>query len=201
MQIPILRRTGSNSSVTPWCLMENNIAKERETNLYWKKILDTMNDGLMLVGTDGTILEINGAFTRLTGYYSNDIVGRRCTLLRCDACEITLENGDGAWCTLFKRGQDVRKRCIVTKKDGTYLPTLKNASLLKNEHGRHLGAVETLTDISEIDRLDNEVDQLSRHFDESSGFYGILGKAALIEALKESGEINPRPLASSALAG
>ena len=163
--------------------MENYLMKERETNRYWKKILDTMNDGLMLVGTDGTILEVNGAFTRLTGYEANDVVGRSCTLLRCDACETTLGGGDGAWCTLFKRGQDVRKRCIVTRKDGTYLPTLKNASLLKDEDGRPLGAVETLTDISEIERLDNEVDQLSRHFDESSGFYGIVGKSAIMQKL------------------
>jgi transcriptional regulator with PAS, ATPase and Fis domain len=41
--------------------------------------------------------------------------------------------------------------------------------------------VETLTDISETDRLDSQVDHLSRHFDEPGGFYGIVGKSAIMQ--------------------
>ena len=155
--------------------------KERESNRYWKKILDTMNDGLMLVGLDGTILEVNRAFTRLTGYDAVEVEGSRCTVLKCDACDISPDGKDGVWCSFFKRGRDVRKRCIVTRKDGSYLSALKNASLLKDDDGRILGAVETLTDISETDRLDSQIDQLSRHFDESSGFHGIVGKSAIMQ--------------------
>ncbi len=140
-----------------------------------------MNDGLMLVGLDGTILEVNSAFTRLTGYEADDVEGNRCTILRCDACDTQPDGEKGPWCNLFKRAQDVRKRCIVTRKDGSYLSALKNASLLKDDEGGILGAVETLTDISETDRLDSEVDQLSRHFDESDGFHGIIGKSTVMQ--------------------
>ena len=155
--------------------------KERETNRFWKKILDTMNDGLMLVGLDGTILEVNSAFTRLTGYDPGEVEGSPCTVLRCDACDICLEDKGDVWCNLFKKGRDVRKRCIITRKDGSYLSALKNASLLKDDDGRILGAVETLTDISETDRLDSQVDHLSRHFDEPGWFYGIVGKSAIMQ--------------------
>ena len=80
--------------------------QDQELNRYWKKIIDTMNDGLILVSPDGTILMVNQAFERLTGFTSEEIVGRPCTILNCDACEITLQKGRKKWCSLFERGRD-----------------------------------------------------------------------------------------------
>jgi len=155
--------------------------KEDEINLYWRLIIDTMNDGLILVGTDGTIVMVNQAFEELTGYASDEVIGRPCTILNCDACEKTLKQEHGKWCTLFDYEQDVKRRCLIMKKDGTYLTILKNASIIKNDQGVVLGAVETLTDITEIDRLDHEIDQLSRQIDNEGGFHGIIGKTPIIQ--------------------
>lgn len=151
--------------------------KEREINRHWKKILNTMNDGFMLVGPDGTILMVNRAFESLTGYTSDEVVGRPCTILNCDACDRLIKEEKSAWCSLFDRGQDVRKRCIVMKKDGTYLPAIKNASLLKDDEGAYIGAVETLMDLTQLDRLDQEIDQLSLQLDAEGGFHGLVGKS------------------------
>ena len=157
--------------------------KEDEINLYWRLIIDTMNDGLILVGTDGTIVMVNQAFEQLTGYASDEVIGRPCTILNCDACETTLKQRKEKWCTLFDYEQDVKRRCLIVKKDGTYLTILKNASIIKNDQGVVLGAVETLTDISEIDRLDHEIDHLSRQIDNDSGFHGIIGKSKVIQKI------------------
>ena len=64
---------------------------EKEINRYWKKIVNTMTEGLMLVGPDGTIIMVNEAFEKLTGYTANEVIGRACTLLECDACEGTMK--------------------------------------------------------------------------------------------------------------
>jgi transcriptional regulator with PAS, ATPase and Fis domain len=93
----------------------------------------------------------------------------------------TLKQEHGKWCTLFDYEQDVKRRCLIMKKDGTYLTILKNASIIKNDQGVVLGAVETLTDISEIDRLDHEIDVLSRQIDNDGGFHGIIGKTSIIQ--------------------
>lgn len=151
--------------------------KEQEINRHWKKILDTMTEGLMLIGTDGTILTVNQAFERLLGYTATEVVGRPCSILNCDVCERLIERGEKDWCTLFRQQQDVRKRCIIMKKDGTYLPALKNASLLRDDNGAALGAVETITDLTQMDRLDQEIDQLSLQMDAEGGFHGIVGKS------------------------
>jgi len=155
--------------------------KEQEINRYWKRVINTMNDGLMIVGTDGSIIMVNEAFEQLTGYTSDEVLGRPCTLLKCDACERALNQEHGGWCALFDHEQDIKRRCLVMKKDGTYLPVLKNASILKDEKGVPLGSVETLTDISEIDRLDEEICQLSRQLDRDGDFHGIIGKSPVIQ--------------------
>jgi PAS domain S-box-containing protein len=60
---------------------------EAQINRYWKRIVNTMNDGLMIIGTDGTVISVNRAFERITGYSAGDVVGRSCTLLQCDGCD------------------------------------------------------------------------------------------------------------------
>jgi PAS domain S-box-containing protein len=159
--------------------------EEAEIHQHLGKIINAMNDGLMLIGTDGTIIMVNQAFEHLTGYSLDEVRGRPCTLLNCDGCEKTLQTGNSAWCMLFEQGQDLRKRCMVMKKNGTYLPVLKSASLLRDDQGALIGSVETLTDISEIERCEEEVHLLSRQLDMEDGFYGIVGKSPAMQRVFE----------------
>jgi PAS domain S-box-containing protein len=154
---------------------------EMEMNRYWKKIVGTMNEGLMLVGQDGTILMVNKAFEELTGYLASEVIGRPCTLLECDACEGAMKASANRWCKLFEEGQVIKCRCHLLKKDGTYVSALKNAAVLKDDNGAAMGAVEILTDLSELVRLDQKVELLSRQLDEEDGFRGMIGKSAIMQ--------------------
>lgn len=153
--------------------------KEHEINKYWARVINTMNDALMIISKEGIILAVNQSFEEMTGYTAEEITGKPCTLLECDACEKAINNHSGAWCKLFENDrQDIRKcRCEIKKKDGTYLPALKNASVLHDEKDLTLGAVETLTDISEVARLDEKVERLSRQLDSDHGYNGIIGSS------------------------
>jgi PAS domain S-box-containing protein len=153
----------------------------QQNNLYLKNILNTMNEGLLLVAPDGTMLMVNKAFEHLTGFASDEVVGRPCTLLNCDACETTLKKDGPSWCSLFETGEVVKKRCSLIRKDGSCLAILKNASLLKDDQGVTLGAVETLTDISELERLNQEVHQLSSQLQSDTGFHGIVGQSQAMQ--------------------
>ena len=104
--------------------------EEKEINRSWRRIIDTMNDGLMLIGTDGAVIMVNRAFEKLTGYTSDEVIGRSCKILNCDACEKAVQQGDRAWCSFFEKDEEVKTRCTIIKKDGSYLPVLKNAALL-----------------------------------------------------------------------
>src|SRR5271157_3364182 len=117
--------------------------QEEKINRYLKEIINTMNDGLMVASPDGTILMVNQAFEQIMSYRREEIIGRPCTILKCDSCSTPRPGGQGHWCDLFERGAATRKRCLYMRKDGTYVPILKNAALLRDETGQVLGAVET----------------------------------------------------------
>ncbi len=149
----------------------------KDINRHWERVINTMSEALLIISKEGRILSVNHSFEEMTGYTADDVFGRPCTLLECQACEMTINNDRGGWCKLFEPEQpEMRRcRCSIKKKDGTFLPALKNASVLRDDDGTVLGAVETLTDLSEVDRLDRKVEILSRQLDENSGFGGLIG--------------------------
>ncbi len=150
---------------------------------YWKRIINTMNDGLMLIGPDGNIIMVNQSFERLTGYTSEEIIGRHCTILECDACERVIQDDGKSLCALFQPGKKDIKRChcLIRKKDGELLSALKNASVLKDDDGTAVGVVETIADLSELHKLEEEVDRLTRQIDYGEGFHGIIGKSTVMQ--------------------
>ena len=143
----------------------------------WEKIFHIVNDGLMLVRPDGSIFRANHALEALLGYSRNELNGKHCAIINCDACDRLATHKGEPCCKLFQDGEDIKKKCLVNKKDGSYLPVLKNATILQNDQGRLIGAVETFTDISEIQQLDRKVTLLSRHVYGENGFQGIIGQS------------------------
>jgi len=149
---------------------------------FWKRIVNTMNEGLLLISPEGTILMVNQAFEDLTGYKAEEAVGKPCTLLKCDACELIMSEDSPHWCELFSREQsDMRQcRCMILKKDGTWLPALKNASVLR-QGSQCVGVVETITDISALDELREKIRELSEQVEGDGGFHGIIGESEPME--------------------
>ena len=157
----------------------------KELHKYWNRIINTMHEGLIVIASDGTIIMANQSFERLIGYTSKDMIGKPCTMLECDACELAIksEESQDRWCALFDPAHPGLKqcRCNLLKKDGTYMSALKNATVLRDEEGNPIGAVETITDISKLHRLDQEVAQLSRQLNSEDGFYGIIGISSVMQ--------------------
>jgi two-component system response regulator HydG len=167
-----------------------------EINRYWGRVIDTLNDALMIISKEGKILAANRSFEEMTGYSTEEITGKSCRLLKCDACEKAIKDDSSGWCILFEQPQGgIRKcRCEIARKDGTFITALKNASVLFDEDGSLLGAVETLTDISELDRLDKRVEFLTQQLDETDGYCGtflVLSKRQRIVTLRSLSRANP----------
>jgi PAS domain S-box-containing protein len=141
---------------------------------YLEEIIETMNEGLFIVGPDGRLSMVNGALERLTGFSRAELLGRPCTVLNCDACRISRREGRDHWCRLFDERKQSRKHCRIVRKDGSCVDVVKNATLLM-EDGRVIAGVETLTDLSELVERDRRIEELSRHWD--TGFHGMVGES------------------------
>lgn len=153
---------------------------EQEILRHLPEIVNTMNDGLFLVRPDGTIMMVNDALSRITGYSREELLESPCSVLECDICRIARRKGSKHWCALFRSGKETSRNCHLRRKDGTIVHVLKNAALLRDEHGTVLGTVETLTDVTEIDRREDTIRQLSRMFDQDGAFHGMIGRTPVM---------------------
>ena len=156
---------------------------DEEYSQYWKTIVDTMADGLMVVDPEGVIISINEAMETITGYSKDELVGQSCAILDCDTCFGTRAEGHDKYCALFKEGHVTRRKCMLRKKDGKPLYVHKNAAVLKDSGGRVIGGVETLTDLSEVVSKDRVITRLRRELSGKDGFKGILGTSPAMQQI------------------
>jgi two-component system response regulator HydG len=148
---------------------------EEEVDRYWKTIVDTIRDGIIVVDTTGSILSVNKALETITGYSHQELIGQKCSILNCSVYNLAREKCGEHWCLLFKTGAMNMRRCTIMRKDGTYVPVLKNASLLHDSKGRVIGAVETVTDITEIVEKNKQIAAIRQHLRSEDAFQGLIG--------------------------
>ncbi len=152
---------------------------------YWKTIVDTLQDGLMVIDVEGNILAANPAAEQLTGYAADELVGSNCRMLNCTGCELYGRGPGKDWCSLFEKGEVRAKKCLITKKNLKAAHVLKNASVLRDSNGNMIGSVETLTDISEVIRQQQEIESLRKSCRLDEGFHGMLGETPAMNHLFE----------------
>jgi len=152
---------------------------------YWKIIVNTLREALLVVDTGGKIIAVNPSAEKLTGYSAGEMVGQSCRILGCTGCKIKGEGLGVHWCGLYAKGEVQAKRCLITTKDGRAVHVIKNAAVLRDNDGNNIGAVETLTDMSEIVRQQEEIAALRRSCQFQGGHYGIIGEAPPMQQLFE----------------
>jgi two-component system, NtrC family, response regulator HydG len=152
-------------------------------NSFYKAAVETMQDGLLVVNTDGIIMAVNTSFETMSGYSSRELVGRRCTMLNCTGCKILGGNGGAPWCGMFIRGGIRNRRCRLEAKNGARVDAIKSATVLRDESGQVTGAVETLSDISEMVRQEERINLLRSNLKVHSGNFGILGSSTSVQRL------------------
>jgi two-component system response regulator HydG len=147
---------------------------------YWKTVVDTLQDGLMVVDAAGNIVAMNPAAEKLTGYRAEELIGRNCRILNCTGCQILDGREGNPFCGLFATSAVREKQCLITNKDQRAVHVMKNASVLKDDNDRVIGAVEMFTDQSELVHKQMEVDSLRKSCHLEEGFKGIVGRSDAI---------------------
>ncbi|MCU0586665.1 MAG: sigma 54-interacting transcriptional regulator [Syntrophobacteraceae bacterium] len=146
-------------------------------------LVATMQDGLLVVDTEGRILAVNAAFLEMTGYTSAELVGKPCTVLNCTGCEIYGEKDGHRFCALFEKGAVRNRRCGITARDGHTVHVVKSATVLHDQDGRVVSAVETLNNVSELVRREEEIQSLRLSLYQEGYASGIVGNSRSIQAL------------------
>jgi len=154
---------------------------EHPLNLYWKTVVDTIQEGVMVVDQEGAIVSANRALENITGYARDELVGAPCMVLNCSTCEKVRHKRGEKWCHLFASGSVSSQQCDIVTKSGRRIRVLKNASVLYDGEGKVLGAVETLTDLTEIIERDTQIEAFRRELRARDGFHGMVGVSAAMK--------------------
>jgi len=156
-----------------------------DLSAYWKTIVDTLQDGVVVVDPYGRIVAVNPAAEKLTGYSAAELIDQSCRVLDCTGCRIIGQGSGRNWCGLYRAGGVKAKRCTITNKEHRTITVIKNASILYNHQGEMIGAVETIKDMSQIVRQQDEIHNLRRTLHLDDGYHGILGHSPVMQSMFE----------------
>ncbi len=149
----------------------------QDLETYWRTVVDTIQDGVMIVDPRGRIVSVNRAFMEITGYPREELVGAPCTVINCTSCDIARENESCHWCVMFQKGELRKQRCSISRKDGSAVHVLKNASVLKNGAGVVIGAVETMTDVTGLLEKETQIATFRKELQAADVFHGLIGRS------------------------
>ncbi|HID56742.1 TPA: PAS domain-containing protein [Candidatus Poribacteria bacterium] len=138
-------------------------------------ILDSIADGVFTINTDWRIELFNRAAERITGFSAEEAIGMVCReVFRSNVCDY-----DCAIRRALETGEPVTNyEVIITRKDQVQIPVSVSASILMDDKGRIIGAVETFRDISQLKWLEMEL-QERYQFDQ------LIGKSPQMQEIFE----------------
>ncbi|SMC36860.1 PAS domain S-box-containing protein [Desulfocicer vacuolatum DSM 3385] len=144
---------------------------------FFNQILDTMADGLFTLDSHGQITSWNRAMEDLTGYTAKEALGKGCNLLQCNRCFGKDCPSDMKKCGVLKHGTSESKECHVRHRDGYDVPVIKSARAVRDENDTLLGIVETLTNLTELNRMKKKAQDAERRLGEIHALGNIIGKS------------------------
>jgi len=142
---------------------------------YWQTAVDIIHDGVIIVDVRGIIASANQAMTQITGYSQGELIGRPCSMLQCSSCKKVFDQTGKHWCLLFSSGSVTMRKCTMIRKDGSLVHVMKNASVLHDDLGQIIGAVETIADITELMEKDSQIEAFRRELQSEYTFQGMVG--------------------------
>jgi len=140
-------------------------------------LLESMADGVFTLNRAGEITSWNAAMEKISGYTAAEALGRTCSLLQFNLCLKKSCPSGIKECGIYEKGAVDAKECALNHKDGYVVPVLKSARLVKDQHNRVIGIVETVTDLTELKKARQEIEEISRKLGEVHRLDNIIGKS------------------------
>ena len=168
---------------------EQKLAAERQR--LWSHVLEGSADGVLVAGPDRRVLMVNRAFESMSGFASEDVVGRTSHFL-----ETTQQGRDVSpdiWTSLERIGRwggEVQSR----RRSGETYPASLSITAVKDERGTTTHFVAICTDLSERVAAKERIEFLSRR-DPLTGFANRAGLEAELDRALANARVNAETLA------
>jgi diguanylate cyclase (GGDEF)-like protein/PAS domain S-box-containing protein len=140
--------------------------KNRETRLRLSaKVFGNSSEAIFITDPKGTILEVNTAFCRITGYERSEVIGRNTRMLKSGLHDQAFY--ESLWTTLLSRGF-WKGEIWDRRKNGELCPMLLSINAVADEQGRLTHYVAIAADISRQKQTEQELERLA-YYDTLTG--------------------------------
>ena len=156
---------------------------------FMARIIDSMADGVFIMDENGRIVSWNRSMARISGYTEQDAIGKTCAFLSCSRCFGADCPADVNRCRILEKGSSGAKECELVHKQGHAVPVIKHASVVKDEQGHVLGIVETVTDLTELNKARKTAKAALFKLGERHRFDNIIGKSPVMKNVFKSVEM------------
>jgi len=178
-----------------WMIIVRDITERKKTEESLRvtaKIFEGSNDGIIIINTQGNITDVNKAFTTITGYKKEEVVGKNPNVMKSVKHDKALFrkmskalHETGSWSgEVFDR-----------RKNGELYPKWLSNYAVKNDHNEITHYVTIFTDITLRKETENKLKQLA-HYDPLTG---LPNRTHFIERLKWAIDVAKRNNKQTAL--
>jgi len=129
----------------------SNRKKTEALVLKLSKAIDQTGESILITDKDGIIEYVNPAFTAITQYPAEEVLGKHSRLLNSDNQNEAFYSK--MWETI-SGGEAWHGRIINRKKDGTFFPAVLNIAPIVNESGIITHYIGTHADMTELDEME-----------------------------------------------
>lgn len=158
-----------------------DIQQQIEKNELLKRLLEAIGDGVFVLDPNGKIVAWNQAMETITGYPFKEIKGQSCRILKFSQCfgkDCPSGMND---CKILKTGRVTPTECLISHRDGHALSVTKNARVIKDDNGRVMGVIETVTDLTELKNARLKMEEATRRLGELNRLGGIIAKSQVMQ--------------------
>ena len=149
-----LRLIGTHTDVSATKYAEERIRQAA-------KVFSSTAEGVTITDLDGTILDVNDAFCRITGYTRDEVIGKNPRILQSGRHD--REFYASMWDSLLRDGH-WRGEIWNRRKDGATYPETLTISQVRDELGRETGYVAVFSDITASKQTEEQLQYLA-HYD------------------------------------
>ena len=116
-------------------------------------IIEQCMEGIAAMDMDGKLLFCNQAFAKMHGFKTNEVIGKHISIFHTQDQLSEVDNN----LQQIKQIGSSAAEIWHARRDGTPFPTYMNNSLLRDEAGTPIGMIGTMTDLSELQSLKDQL--------------------------------------------